>query len=187
MTDVSFGRNVIRCNTVSQLHWCWISFSCSQWVIVVLGRIVWVFLLLYPHHNPCTFLSWNFITIMEIFQPLLLYVLFSFVFSFRNSSWMCFGISQLSSMILNISFIFFIYSSFGAVLCNFFYLLIDSSFISYSTWVFLRFYLLIHERHRERSRLHAGSQMWGSIPGPWDHVLSQRQTLNHWATMHLWS
>ena len=38
---------------------------------------------------------------------------------------------------------------------------------------FLRFYLFIHERHRERgrdtgrgrSRLHAGSLMWDSIPG----------------------
>ena len=25
----------------------------------------------------------------------------------------------------------------------------------------------------------AGSLMWDSIPGPWDHNLSQRQTLNH--------
>ncbi|CAD7684600.1 unnamed protein product [Nyctereutes procyonoides] len=32
---------------------------------------------------------------------------------------------------------------------------------------------------RERSRLHAGSQMWDSILGLWDHALSQRQTLNH--------
>ena len=24
--------------------------------------------------------------------------------------------------------------------------------------------------------------MWDSIPGPWDHDLNQRQTLNHWAT-----
>ena len=32
---------------------------------------------------------------------------------------------------------------------------------------------------RGRSRLHAGSVMWDSIPGPWDHALSRRQTLNH--------
>ena len=42
---------------------------------------------------------------------------------------------------------------------------------------FKRFYLFIHERHRERgrdigrgrSRLHAGSPMWDSIPGLQDH------------------
>ena len=38
------------------------------------------------------------------------------------------------------------------------------------------------QRHRGRSRLHAGSPMWDSIPGPQDHALSQRQMLNHWAT-----
>ena len=53
-----------------------------------------------------------------------------------------------------------------------------------------RFYLFIHERHKERgkdtgrgrSRLHAGSPMWDSIPGLWDHNLSWRQMLNCWAT-----
>ena len=43
----------------------------------------------------------------------------------------------------------------------------------------------MHERHRERgkdtgrgrSRPHAGSPMWDSIPGPQDHTLSRRQTL----------
>ena len=35
---------------------------------------------------------------------------------------------------------------------------------------------------RGRSRLHAGSLMWDSIPGLQDHVLSWRQALNHWAT-----
>ena len=34
---------------------------------------------------------------------------------------------------------------------------------------------------RGRSRLPAGSRIWDSIPGPQDHYLSQRQTLNHWA------
>ena len=29
---------------------------------------------------------------------------------------------------------------------------------------------------RERSRPHAGSPMWDSIPGPRDHALSRRQT-----------
>ena len=53
-----------------------------------------------------------------------------------------------------------------------------------------RFNLFIHERHTERgrdtgrgrSRPHAGSLMWDSIPGPHDHALSQRQVLNRWAT-----
>ena len=31
---------------------------------------------------------------------------------------------------------------------------------------------------RGRSRLHTGSPMWDSIPGPWDHDPSQRQTPN---------
>ena len=55
---------------------------------------------------------------------------------------------------------------------------------------FLRFYLVIHERHRERgrdigrgrSRFPTGSQTQDSIPGPWNHNPRQRQTLNHWAT-----
>ena len=33
-----------------------------------------------------------------------------------------------------------------------------------------------------RSRLHAGSPMWDSIPGLQDHTLSQRQMHNRWAT-----
>ena len=33
---------------------------------------------------------------------------------------------------------------------------------------------------RGRNRLHAGSLMWDSIPGPQEHP--QRQMLNHWAT-----
>ncbi|XP_048959912.1 small ribosomal subunit protein bS1m isoform X2 [Canis lupus baileyi] len=35
---------------------------------------------------------------------------------------------------------------------------------------------------RRRSRLPVGSPMQNSIPGPWDHTLSQRQTLSHQAT-----
>ena len=35
---------------------------------------------------------------------------------------------------------------------------------------------------RGRSRFPAGSPMQDSIPGPWDHNLSQRQMLNCWAT-----
>jgi len=32
---------------------------------------------------------------------------------------------------------------------------------------------------REKQVPHgAGSPMWGSVSGPWDHDLSQRQTLN---------
>ena len=38
------------------------------------------------------------------------------------------------------------------------------------------------DRGRGRSRLHAGSQMWDSIPGLQDHALDQRQVLNCWAT-----
>ena len=49
-----------------------------------------------------------------------------------------------------------------------------------------RFCLLICKRHTERgrdtgrgrSRLHAGSPTWDSIPEPWDGDLSQRQTLS---------
>ena len=52
---------------------------------------------------------------------------------------------------------------------------------------FLRFCLFIHERYAERgrdlgrgrSRLPVGSLMCDSIPGPRDHDLSQKQTLNH--------
>ena len=66
--------------------------------------------------------------------------------------------------------------------------------MTFNDLIFLRFYLFIHERHRERvgdgvgrdtgrgrSRVHAGSQMWDSILGLQDHALSQRW-LNHWAT-----
>ena len=38
------------------------------------------------------------------------------------------------------------------------------------------------ETQAERSRLHAGSPMWDSIPGLQDHVLGQREGLNPWAT-----
>jgi len=35
------------------------------------------------------------------------------------------------------------------------------------------------QREREKQDLRrAGSPTWGSIPGPWDHDLSRRQTLN---------
>ena len=50
-----------------------------------------------------------------------------------------------------------------------------------SALFFLRFYLFIHERHRDRkrgrdtgrgsSRLHAGSPTWDLIPGLQDHTL----------------
>ena len=63
-------------------------------------------------------------------------------------------------------------------------------------FIFLRFYLFIHERQRDRERerergwdtgrgrnkFHAGSLMQDSILGLWDHALSWRQMLNHWAT-----
>ena len=52
-------------------------------------------------------------------------------------------------------------------------------------YFFKRFYLFIHERHRERQRKKqapTGSPMQDSIPGPWNHYLSERQMLNHWVT-----
>ena len=66
------------------------------------------------------------------------------------------------------------------------------SLIDIYLFIFKRFYLFIHERHREkergrdtgrgRSRLHAGSPMWDSILGLQDHTLGWRQVLNRWAT-----
>ena len=54
---------------------------------------------------------------------------------------------------------------------------------------FKRFYLFIHERHKEREAesqaetqaetLHAGSLMWDLILGLQDHTLGRRQVLNH--------
>ena len=53
-------------------------------------------------------------------------------------------------------------------------------------------YLFIRDTQREaetqaegegRSRPHAGSPMWDSIPGPQDHDLSQKQMLHHRATL----
>ena len=57
-------------------------------------------------------------------------------------------------------------------------------------FIFEDFYLFTRERHTERgrdigrgrSRLSEGRLMRDSILGPWDHNLSQRQALNHWAT-----
>ena len=65
---------------------------------------------------------------------------------------------------------------------------VSGSFLSLRLFFFLRFYLFIHERHRERgrdvgrgrSRLPTGTLMQDSIPGPQDH--DQRQMINHWAT-----
>ena len=42
-----------------------------------------------------------------------------------------------------------------------------------------RFYLFMRHTERGRSRLPVGSLMRDSIPGSWDHDLSQRQMLNH--------
>ena len=54
-----------------------------------------------------------------------------------------------------------------------------------SFFLFLRFHVFIHERHTEvgrgRNRLPTRS-LQDTIPGPWDHDLSQKQMLNHWAT-----
>ena len=48
-------------------------------------------------------------------------------------------------------------------------------------------YLFMRDTERERSRdtgrgrsrLHVGSPMWDSIPGPQDHTLGLREMLNH--------
>ena len=63
------------------------------------------------------------------------------------------------------------------------------TFLNLWYFIFLRIYLLIHERHRERgrdigrgrSRLLAGSPMWDLILDPGIR-LSRSQTLNCWAT-----
>ena len=67
-----------------------------------------------------------------------------------------------------------------------------------SFWFFFFFFqiLFIHERQRDieeetQAEGEAGFPqggwwlMWDSIPGSWDHTLSWRQTLNHWATQVL--
>ena len=47
-------------------------------------------------------------------------------------------------------------------------------------YLFLRDTERGRDMHRQREKqLHAGSPMPDSIPGLWDHALSQRQTLNH--------
>ena len=50
--------------------------------------------------------------------------------------------------------------------------------------MFVFIYLFMKDMEREaetQAEGEAGSQMWGLIPGPGDHDLSWRQTLNHWA------
>ena len=59
-------------------------------------------------------------------------------------------------------------------------------------FIFLRFYLIFHERHTERGRdtgrgrswLPVGNLMQDSISGPQDYALSQRQIFNCWAPKH---
>ena len=54
--------------------------------------------------------------------------------------------------------------------------------------IFLRFYYLFmrgteaETQAERRSSVPVGNLMWDLIPGCWDHDLSQRQTLIHWAT-----
>ena len=70
------------------------------------------------------------------------------------------------------------YTRFGSLLTFFFDLLKKNILFIYS-WEAERG----GDTGRGRSRLPAGSLMWDFIRGPWDHyALSQRQTLNHWAT-----
>ena len=62
--------------------------------------------------------------------------------------------------------------------------------VFYTFWLFFKKILFIYSWEtqrgryigRGRSRLSMRSLMRDSIPGPRDHHLSQRQTLNHWAT-----
>ena len=53
-------------------------------------------------------------------------------------------------------------------------------------WGFIYLFMRHTERGKDtgrgRSRLPVGSLMWDSIPGPWDHDLSQGQMLNCWAS-----
>ena len=61
---------------------------------------------------------------------------------------------------------------------------------------FLKDFIYLFEKDRDNDRENtnereeqaphwAGNLMWNSIPGPWDHDLSQRQMLNYWATQVL--
>ena len=65
------------------------------------------------------------------------------------------------------------------------HLLIRSTYI-YIFKDFIYLFMRDTERGRNigrgRSRLPVGSPMWDSLLGHWDQDLSQRQTLNHWAT-----
>ena len=81
------------------------------------------------------------------------------------------------------------YSHVNTIFCQIIYMTTLNSFLK-------RFYLF--EREKKRERMHcgearhrgrererekqspcsAGSLMWGSIPGPWDHDLNRRQMLN---------
>ena len=70
---------------------------------------------------------------------------------------------------------------------------VASESLTQSRIFFLKIYLFIHERHRERgrdigrgrNRLLEGSPVWDSILVLWDHTLSWRQTLNCWSTQVL--
>ena len=44
--------------------------------------------------------------------------------------------------------------------------------------ILILIFKIAKDRGRGRSRLHAGSWMWDSIPQPWVHDLSQRQMGN---------
>ena len=64
------------------------------------------------------------------------------------------------------------------------FLFVSKHWIYWRIWVNSPAILFHTERGRGigRSRLPMGNPMWDSIPGPQDHNLSQRQTLNYWAT-----
>ena len=69
----------------------------------------------------------------------------------------------------------------NCLVLNFFREHFGISNFSFSGFCFLRFYLFIWERAKEREHKQGGayfSLSKNSIPGPWDYDLSQRQMLN---------
>ena len=67
--------------------------------------------------------------------------------------------------------------------CVFGFPAVSTSFIYLFFKAFIYLFMRDTERGRDtgrgRSRLHAGSPTWDSIPGPWGYTLGRKQTLNH--------
>ena len=60
--------------------------------------------------------------------------------------------------------------------------LANTYFFKYFIYLFMRDTQRGRDTDRGRSRLHAGSPIWDSIPGLQDRPLGQRQALNHCTT-----